>query len=78
MDDAQVLERFREWDERLARHDRIEVKLRRRRLALFALMCLAFAAIGGLMAASSTGSDLVWGWVCLIPFGGGSGDVRAG
>jgi hypothetical protein len=72
MDEAQVMERFREWDEQLARHERIEVRLRRRRMVLMALGCLAFAVIGGLLAASSTGSDLVWGWVCLILFGGGS------
>jgi hypothetical protein len=72
MDDAQVMERFRAWDEQLARHDRIEVGLRRRRVVVMTLLCLAFAAVGGLMAAGGTGSDLVWGWACLVFFGGGS------
>ncbi|MFL6002257.1 MAG: hypothetical protein ACJ72P_05565, partial [Nocardioides sp.] len=72
MDDARVMERFRSWDQELARHDRIEVGLRRRRVVLMTLLSLAFAAVGGLMAAGGTGSDLVWGWACLILFFGGS------
>jgi hypothetical protein len=72
MDDAQVMDRFREWDAQLARHDRIEVGFRRRRAAVMTLLCLAFAVIGGLIAVSSSGSDRVMGSVCLILFAGGS------
>jgi len=70
MDGAQVMERFREWDEQLARHDRIEVGLRRGRLVALALMSLVFAGIGGLIAVGASGSDLGMGLACLVFFGG--------
>ena len=69
MDGAQIKERFHAWDEQLARHDRIEVGLRRGRLTALALISLVFAVIGGVIAVGGRGTDLVMGVFCLVFMG---------
>ena len=72
MDDTTAVTQFRAWDDELARHDRVDIRSSRRRLVLLTLVCAAFAAIGALLAASSTGGDLVMAWACLVFFGLGA------
>jgi hypothetical protein len=72
MDETEVMARFRAWDDELLLHDRLQVGFKRLRLALLTGVCLFFAAIGAILALSSTGFDLLMAWACLLLFGPGA------